>query len=182
MRKGFFFTEKAARRLKFRFKCFAVFLLVGVLWLTHKSVFAGLYNFLALEIQAKPADVLVVEGWVFDSGKRLALDLYKQGFSKYIVTTGGPILRNAACFEYGTWAEVAKRYFVASGMAESRIISVATQIRGTRQQALALRPVLKKLDAGLGMAGRVGICQVCLTPKKFDETPASTTAGKLAPC
>jgi len=84
---------------------------------------------------------------VFDSGKRLALDLYKQGFSKYIVTTGGPILRNAACFEYGTWAEVAKRYFISSGIAESRVISVATQIRGTRQEALALRPVLKGLDA-----------------------------------
>jgi uncharacterized SAM-binding protein YcdF (DUF218 family) len=128
-----------------RFKCLALLLLVVGFWLTHKPVFAGLYNFLALEIRPRPADALVVEGWVFDSGKALAAALYRKGYARYLITTGGPILRDSACYEHRTWAQAAKHYFVSSGIAESSIISLQTQVRGTRYEAAALGPLLERL-------------------------------------
>lgn len=145
MTKEFFLYRKTTWKLKLRFKCLVLLLVAVSLWLTHKPVLAGLYGFLALEIEARSADALVVEGWVFDSGKALALDFYRKGYAKYIITTGGPILRDSACYEHGTWAQAAKHYFVSSGIQESSIISIETQIRGTRQEALALGPYLEQL-------------------------------------
>lgn len=110
----------------------------------YEPFLVRLHIFLTPTSDLTRADALVVEGWVFDSGKQLAEDLYKRGYGKYIITTGGPILRNAACFEYGTWAEVAKQYFISSGIDKTHVIAVNTPVRGTREEALALRSALRK--------------------------------------
>lgn len=137
-----FFVQKTRRHLKLRFKLLLMIIVAGAVLMAHDPLFEALYAYLTLKQEPAPADALVVEGWVFDSGKRHARDLYTRGFGRTIFTTGGPILRNASCHHWGTWAEAARSELLSSGIAASEVIPIPTPLRGTRQAALALRPYL----------------------------------------
>lgn len=144
MKREFFLRQKTCWRLTLQSKCILLLVLVLGIWVFYEPFLVRLHIFLTPTSDLTRADALVVEGWVFDSGKRLAENLYKRGYGKYIITTGGPILRSAACFEYGTWAEVARKYFISAAIDKARVIPVTTPVRGTREEALALRSALEK--------------------------------------
>jgi uncharacterized SAM-binding protein YcdF (DUF218 family) len=108
---------------------------------------AAAYDYLSPSAPLVRAKALVVEGWVFDSGKRLAVDLYRRGYGDIVFTTGTAILQNAACFPDGTWAEATRKQLVALGIPADRVIAVPAAVRGTQRSAEGLRPVLQRYRA-----------------------------------
>jgi hypothetical protein len=81
-------------------------------------------SFLSLT-ERRPAEVLVVEGWIGPEGVRAAASEFVQGGYKYVVASGG--LTKSEGWQEGGWsyAEGAQHELIRSGVAEARII-VAT--------------------------------------------------------
>jgi uncharacterized SAM-binding protein YcdF (DUF218 family) len=97
-----------------------------------------------------PAEVLVVEGWIGRNGVRAAASEFEQrGYERgheYIVTSGGPA---SECWEEDplSYAEMAHREMIRSGIPEERIIvapSKSTQTRRTYESALAVSDALQR--------------------------------------
>jgi len=72
-----------------------------------------------------PADVLVVEGWIGPEGVRAAAEEFGRGAYRYVVATGGTT-RDRADSDRRSFAEMAKRELIESGVPESRIIVSST--------------------------------------------------------
>jgi hypothetical protein len=81
-------------------------------------------SFLSLT-ERRPAEVLVVEGWIGPDGVRAAAAEFAQGGYKYVVASGG--VTKSEGWQEGGWsyAEGAQHQLIRSGVAEARII-VAT--------------------------------------------------------
>lgn len=70
------------------------------------------------------ADVLVVEGWIGSDGIRAAAEEFKTGAYKYVVATGGLSI-DAMAGEGLTYAEMARRELIRSGVPENQILVTA---------------------------------------------------------
>jgi hypothetical protein len=93
---------------------------LGMIWL-----YSWAETFFSLTRRVS-ADVLIVEGWIGDDGIQAAADEFKQGAYKYVVATGG-LTTDATAHEGLTYAEMARRELVRSGIPESQIIVAATR-------------------------------------------------------
>jgi hypothetical protein len=67
------------------------------------------------------ADVLIVEGWIGSDGIRAAAEEFKRGAYKYVVATGGLTVEPMAD-DHSSYAEIAKKELLKSGIAEESII------------------------------------------------------------
>jgi hypothetical protein len=78
-------------------------------------------SFLSLT-ERRPAEVLVVEGWIGPAGVRAAAAEFAQGGYKYVVASGG--LTKSEGWQEGGWsyAEGAQHELIRSGVAEARVI------------------------------------------------------------
>ena len=111
----------------------AVLLVIPAVWW-----FLAGDSFLSLT-QRLPADVLVVEGWIGRNGVRAAAAEFEQRGYQYVVTSGG--------WSSGRWqnnrssyAELARRELIQSGVPENKIIvatSKDTESRRTFESAAA---------------------------------------------
>jgi DUF218 domain len=104
-------------------------------------------SFLSLT-ERLPAEVLVVEGWIGYDGIRAAAAEFVQGGYQYVVTSGGPVSNRWAESSL-SFAEMADRELIRSGVPDDRIIvapSTLTETRRTHQSALAVFRALQARD------------------------------------
>ena len=104
-------------------------------------------SFLSLT-ERLPAEVLVVEGWIGYDGIRAAAAEFERGGYQYIVTSGGPALSR---WEESplSYAEMADRELIRSGVSKDRIIvapSKLTESRRTYESAVAVFHALQARD------------------------------------
>ena len=109
---------------------------------------AQIYPFLAVNAPIS-ADMLVVEGWIPDYGIKAALDEFKSGSYKYLVTTGIPVERGDYLAEYKNFAEIAAATLRKMGLAADKITVISSpEVKKDRTyaSAIAVRQWLEKND------------------------------------
>ncbi|MEO5959995.1 MAG: YdcF family protein [Opitutaceae bacterium] len=89
------------------------------------------------------ADVLVVEGWVHPYAIRAAVEEFKTGSYRYIVTTGGPVLGTGEYTnDFNTSASVGAERLVAAGM-PAELVRMAPARNVDRDRTYSSALVLK---------------------------------------
>jgi hypothetical protein len=116
-------------------------LAIGGGWL----VLHALYDFLAPN-EPLGRGLLVVEGWVDDAVLEESARLWRAGGYTRLVTTGGPLERNASLFRFATYAEQAAEILRSLGIPDHEI-AVVPATHSAR--AVALREWISRsnLDA-----------------------------------
>jgi len=95
--------------------CIVGVLAISVVWLcTYGESFLSLTRRL-------PAEVLVVEGWIGPAGVRAAGEEFERGAYQYVVAAGGLTGGSSGQFRL-TYAEMAERELIRSGVPKDRII------------------------------------------------------------
>lgn len=95
------------------------------------------------------ADILVVEGWVQDYVIKEAIQEFKKGGYKKIITTGLIIEQGSYLTQYKNFAELAEATFIALGFEQDKLIAVpgSSVVRNrTSASATALRQWLANSD------------------------------------
>ncbi|MBD1808181.1 YdcF family protein [Microcoleus sp. FACHB-SPT15] len=95
------------------------------------------------------ADILVVEGWVQDYVIKDAIQEFRKGGYKKIITTGLPIEQGFYLAQYKNFAELAAATFIALGFEQDQLIAVPgpSVVRNrTSASATALRQWLANSD------------------------------------
>lgn len=124
-------------------------LLLGVV-LFAAAVLAGirnLYPFLAVSTQRVPAQILVVEGWIYDDCFDTAAVEFNQGQYKWLATSG--LVVNAPGATNPTYAHRAAKAVEGRGIPSSKILVCAdgsTDWQRTSTSALAVYDFLKARD------------------------------------
>ncbi len=98
-------------------------------------------HFLALNEPIR-GDALVIEGWIPDYAMRAAIEEFRRGHYRYVVTSGGTIIDTDPWAQrYQTWADVAAADLKRLGLDESITCLPArkTSIDRTYCSALAVR-------------------------------------------
>jgi uncharacterized SAM-binding protein YcdF (DUF218 family) len=107
------------------------FLIASLLLISVAWWFACGESFLSLT-QRLPADVLVVEGWIGRGGIHAAVAEFEQRGYQYIVATGG--LTSGRWEDQPTsYAEMAAREMIQSGVPKERIIVAAAKVTESRR-------------------------------------------------
>lgn len=109
---------------------------------------SNLPSFLAVN-QPINAEVLVIEGWLPDYAVKEALNRFRRGSYRQIVTTGIPIERGCYLAEYKNYAELAAATLKTLGLEPEKIVSVPTpEVRKDRTyaSAIAFKQWLKKAN------------------------------------
>lgn len=83
-----------------------------------------IYDFLAVNSPDRSADFLVVEGWLPDYALEKAMQEFKKGSYRKLITTGLPLARGSYLSEYKTFAEVAAATLLALGFERDRLVAV----------------------------------------------------------
>jgi hypothetical protein len=117
---------------------------LGIFVVMCSCLFFGgknVYSFLAVN-EPVPSDVLVVEGWVPEYALKEAVNEFRKGKYRVVVTTGAPIFSHPTLLNFDNYAELASAYFVKVGIDEKMVAPVpATKVERDRtyESALALR-------------------------------------------
>ncbi len=102
----------------------------------------GIYPFLSIT-DRRPANILVVEGWVHDYAIRAAVDELTTGNYRTVFTTGGPVQGIGGYQnDFSTAASIGANRLKAAGIAPSRVQMVparSSQRDRTYGSAVALR-------------------------------------------
>jgi len=119
--------------------CIALVLAVPLTWwLVYGESFLSL-------TQRRPADVLVVEGWIGGTGVRAAAVEFKQGLYRYVVAAGGVSTARGWDIAGRSYAKMAHDELVRSAVPEDRIIlapSLDTESQRTYESAVVVRRAL----------------------------------------
>jgi uncharacterized SAM-binding protein YcdF (DUF218 family) len=111
--------------------------LVGSYW-----IFASIYPFLA-ETHRVNANILVVEGWVHQYANTAAVEEFRRGDYRKIVTTGGPVEGTGRYInDYQTAASVGAERLKKKGLPEESVQMVPSRVMDrdrTYASAVALR-------------------------------------------
>ncbi len=103
--------------------------------------FQAVFPFLASH-RPLAAEMLVVEGWLPDYSVREIRTEYERGRYRYLVTTGGPIIKGEILAEFNTYAEMTKAVLLKNGFTSNAVVAVPNYERfkdRTYAGALALR-------------------------------------------
>jgi hypothetical protein len=88
------------------------------------------------------SDVLIVEGWIPDYAFKEAVEEFKRGGYKMMLTTGGPMTFGSSVLGYGTYAAIAAAIVRRFGLDSSQVFVVAAPASRrdrTFMSAVALR-------------------------------------------
>jgi hypothetical protein len=123
--------------------CVALFLAAPAVWWFYCGE-----SFLSLT-ERRPAEILVVEGWIGREGVRAAATEFERGAYRYVVTSGG--VSKAEGWTEGGWsyAQGAQQELIRSGVPESKIIiapAVDVERQRTYESALAVWRKLQSLS------------------------------------
>jgi hypothetical protein len=82
-----------------------------------------IHPFLAV---SRPAggEILVVEGWLPDTEIAAAVERFRKGGYRLVVTTGGPLERGSYLLAYNSLAELTRSTLVRMGIAEGAVVAV----------------------------------------------------------
>jgi DUF218 domain len=108
----------------------------------------ALYDFLAPN-EPLGRGLLVVEGWVDDAALEESARLWRAGGYTRLVTTGGPLERNASLFRFATYAEQAAEILRTLGIPDHEIAVVPAPHSArdrTFASAVALREWISRND------------------------------------
>ena len=111
----------------------ATFFILVVAWLCYGESYLSLTH-------RRPADILVVEGWIGRKGLRAAVDEFKRGRYRYIVATGG-LTSGRWEDEPASYAVMAANEMIRSGVPRDKIIvatSDNTESHRTFESAVAV--------------------------------------------
>jgi hypothetical protein len=111
------------------------------------AVLFGLFPFLAVNQPAPGADILVVEGWAPDDVLDQAVQEYRRGHYRMVLTTGCPIEQGKYTMPFETYAEMALSALKKLGLSEREVTAVpATRVNKDRtyHSAVALRDWLER--------------------------------------
>lgn len=106
----------------------------------------NIYPFLSTNEPVK-ADVLVVEGWLPDYAFKDAVNEYNLHKYKFIVTSGGPLIKGYYLSEYKNFANLGKQILIKLGVDEKKIVTIPVkyvQKDRTYDSAIALKQWLAK--------------------------------------
>jgi hypothetical protein len=100
-----------------------------VLFLAAPAIWWGVYGeaFLSLT-DRRPAEILVVEGWIGRDGVQAAAKEFVRHGYRYVITTGG--LTSAERWDESSWsyAEGAQHELIRSGIPETQIIAATSRV------------------------------------------------------
>lgn len=114
-----------------------LFIILLTLTLLTASI-SSLPSFLAVN-QPVNAEVLVIEGWLPDYAVKEALNRFRSGSYRQIVTTGIPIERGCYLAEYKNYAELAAATLKTLGLESENIVPIPTpEVRKDRTYASAI--------------------------------------------
>jgi hypothetical protein len=85
---------------------------------------AKIHPFLAKNAPLE-ADILVVEGWLPDYALEAAMNEFKQGSYRQLVTIGGSIPRGSYLIQYKTFAELAAATLTAMGFETKNLLAIS---------------------------------------------------------
>jgi len=122
------------------------FLLALILILLLFGGIRTLYPFLAATAPVE-AEILIVEGWLRDDDLKVALDEFRRGNYRVLITSGGSIRSGKHLYGLGSYAESAASVLGNMGADETKVHAVsAPDARKDRtyQAALAVGRWLKK--------------------------------------
>jgi DUF218 domain len=132
-----FFYQEQCQKLKFRYR-----LSLGI----TLSLLIGFFLFQSNAYLSKhapyEAEILIVEGWLPDYALEEAIEIFKRGEYKKMITTGGPLWHGSYLKEYRDYSHLAKASLLAMGMKDEDVIAVpAPDVKRDRtfHSALALR-------------------------------------------
>lgn len=97
--------------------------------------------------ERRPADVLVVEGWIDSAGIAAAAREFREGGYRYVVATGGYSAEEGDPDRWGSYAEVAARVLLRSGVPESKIVLAPAEFSESQRTFEAARAVRTALTA-----------------------------------
>lgn len=107
----------------------------------------NVYTFLAVT-ERLDADTMVVEGWMDQTDLVQAVDEFKRGHYRRVITTGGPVHGvRAYVNDYSTSAHIAAQQLIALGVPADVVQSVPSHVRDrnrTYGSAVALRDWLRE--------------------------------------
>ena len=123
--------------------CVALFLAAPAVWWFYCGE-----SFLSLT-ERRPAEILVVEGWIGRDGVRAAATEFERGVYRYVVTSGG--VSESEGWTEGGWsyAEGAQQELIRSGVPEAKIIvapAMDVERQRTYESALAVWRKLQSLS------------------------------------
>jgi DUF218 domain len=95
-------------------------------------VIVNIHGFLA-KTAPIDTDTLVLEGWLPDYAIEAAMQEFKQGSYRQVVTIGSSIHRGSYLFPYKTFAELTTASLIAMGLEADRIITVPLQMENTNR-------------------------------------------------
>jgi uncharacterized SAM-binding protein YcdF (DUF218 family) len=123
--------------------CGALFLAAPAVWWFYCGE-----SFLSLT-ERRPAEILVVEGWIGRDGVRAAATEFERGAYQYVVTSGG-VSKSEGWAEGGwSYAEGARQELIRSGVPETKIIvapAIDVDRQRTYESALAVWRKLQSLS------------------------------------
>jgi uncharacterized SAM-binding protein YcdF (DUF218 family) len=116
----------------------AVFLLLGSIYFAFPFVLNGVAGYLVVQDKLEPADAIIVLGGDW-SGERVeqGVALYKQGFARYIIMTGGKVYRTL------TNAQLMREHAREKGV-PGRAIILEDKTMSTKEDARFSLPILNK--------------------------------------
>ena len=106
----------------------------------------NIYPFLSTNKPVK-AEILVVEGWLPDYAFKDAVNEYNSHNYKFIVTSGGPLLKGYYLSNYKTYARLGKQTLIQLGVDEKKIIELPVKYvekDRTYASAIVLKQWLEK--------------------------------------
>jgi uncharacterized SAM-binding protein YcdF (DUF218 family) len=123
--------------------CVALFLAAPAVWWFYCGE-----SFLSLT-ERRPAEILVVEGWIGRDGVRAAATEFERGGYRYVVTSGG-VSKSEGWAEAGwSYTEGARQELIRSGVPEAKIIvapAIDVDRQRTYESALAVWRKLQSLS------------------------------------
>ena len=101
-----------------------------------------IHPFLALNAPVH-GEILVIKGWVTDDVLQKAIDTFRKGNYRFLITTGGPLQRGSPLIKHKTFAELSAKTLVVFGFDRNllRVVPVP-YVRSNRTFACAI--ALKK--------------------------------------
>ncbi|KKL77735.1 hypothetical protein LCGC14_2031910 [marine sediment metagenome] len=146
MKDNFFFRRKTTWKTTLSFKLIIFFSFFFVIVLFRSFWLQSIYGILVPEPNIEVADAILIEGWTNDQEIQFAVDLFKQGFGKYIFTTGYKIGRFADCYKSDNYAEVTKEQISKMGVEDNKIIPIIQSERGTYNEAVSSKLLFEKYN------------------------------------
>ena len=112
--------------------------LLSVVLILFSTITTALFPFLAIN-QPVQADLLVVEGWLPQYALKEALDEFRKGPYRLLITTGAPIERGFLISKFNSYAEFGEATLKDLGLEEESVTAVPTPpVKKDRTYASAL--------------------------------------------